>query len=76
MIPKCLQNVYTVDNLSTQDGNRPVHRWLNQGEPTSPLVKALEGDSKRKYFEHAGALLTADGTDDDPIKLEGVGCAP
>ena len=26
--------------------------------------------SKRKYFEHAGALLTADGTDDDKIKLE------
>ena len=25
-----------------------------------------------KYFEHAGALLTADGTDDDKIKLEGV----
>ena len=24
-----------------------------------------------KYFEHAGALLTADGTDDDLIKLEG-----
>jgi hypothetical protein len=25
----------------------------------------------QKYFEHAGALLTADGTDDDLIKLEG-----
>ena len=35
-------------------------------------VKALEGEAKRKYFEHAGALLTADGTDDDQIKLEGV----
>ena len=34
--------------------------------------KVLEGDSKRKYFEHASALLTADGTDDDLIKLEGV----
>ena len=33
--------------------------------------KALEGEAKRKYFEHAGALLTADGTDDDLIKLEG-----
>ena len=32
--------------------------------------KALEGDAKRKYFEHAGALLTADGTDDELIKLE------
>ena len=35
-------------------------------------LKALEGDAKRTYFEHAGALLTADGTDDDLIKLEGV----
>ena len=33
--------------------------------------KALQGDAKRKYFEHAGALLTADGSDDDLIKLEG-----
>jgi hypothetical protein len=33
--------------------------------------KALEGDAKRKYFEHAGALLTADGTDDNLIKFEG-----
>ena len=33
--------------------------------------EALQGDAKRKYFEHAGALLTADGTDDDLIKLEG-----
>ena len=30
----------------------------------------LQGDAKRKYFEHAGALLTADGTDDHKIKLE------
>ena len=28
--------------------------------------KALQGEAKRKYFEHAGALLTADGTDDKP----------
>ncbi len=37
--------------------------------------KALEGDAKRKYFEHAGALMTADGSacgsDDHLIKLEG-----
>ena len=24
-------------------------------------MRALEGDAKRKYFEHAGALLTAGG---------------
>jgi hypothetical protein len=29
--------------------------------------KSTEGN-----FEHAGALLTADGTNDDKIKLEGV----
>ena len=34
--------------------------------------KALESDAKRKYFEHAGALMTADGTDDDLIKFQGV----
>ena len=33
--------------------------------------RALEGDAKRKYFEHAGCLLTADGTDDELIKFEG-----
>ena len=33
--------------------------------------KALEGDAKLKYFQHAGALLTADGSDDDLIKFEG-----
>ena len=27
--------------------------------------------AKRKYFEHAGALMTADGTGDELIKLEG-----
>lgn len=33
--------------------------------------RALLGDAKRKFFEHAGALLSADGSDDDKIKLEG-----
>ena len=34
--------------------------------------KALEDEAKLKYFQHAGALLTADGSDDDLIKFEGV----
>jgi hypothetical protein len=34
--------------------------------------RALTGPAKRKYFEHTGALLTADGTGDDLIQLEGV----
>ena len=32
--------------------------------------RALQGEAKRMYFEHAGALLTADGTDDNLIKFE------
>ena len=44
--------------------------------PRGPLRGGSEGTpgargGKRKYFEHAGALLTADGTDDELIKLEG-----
>ena len=34
-------------------------------------ARRLEGEAKRKYYEHAGALLTADGTDDNLIKFEG-----
>ena len=36
------------------------------------LKRALQGEAKLKYFQHAGALLTADGTDDELIKFEGV----
>jgi hypothetical protein len=39
---------------------------------TTAVKRALEGDAKLKYFQHAGALLTADGTDDELIKFEGV----
>ena len=35
-------------------------------------VKACKGNAKRRYFEKAGALLTADGSDDNLISLEGV----
>jgi len=34
------------------------------------VKKALASSALPKYFEHAGALLTADGSDDDKIKLE------
>ena len=34
------------------------------------MKKAFQGEAKRKYFEHASSLLTADGTDDDLVKLE------
>jgi hypothetical protein len=35
-------------------------------------AKVLESAAARKYFEHAGGLLTADGSGDELIKLEGV----
>jgi hypothetical protein len=35
-------------------------------------LQVLKSDAARKYFEHAGGLLTADGSGDDLIKLEGV----
>ena len=35
-------------------------------------MRALEGTAKQRYFEHAGAMLTADGSDRELIKLEGV----
>ena len=34
--------------------------------------RVVESQAVRKYFEHTGGLLTADGTDDNLIKLEGV----
>ena len=34
--------------------------------------KACNGTAMRRYFEKSGALLTADGSDDHLIKLEGV----
>jgi len=33
---------------------------------------AMKCNCFRKYFEHAGAMLTANGTDDHLIKLEGM----
>ena len=61
-----------------------IHRESNAGMTTSDrrilmanwyfkaFWRACEGEAKRKYFEHAGALLTADGSDDNLIQLEGV----
>ena len=41
-------------------------KWFSTG-----FQRACEGTAIRKYFEHAGALLTADGSDDHLIQLEG-----
>ena len=45
---------------------------LAEAKPKKIPPPAGESRALPKYFEHAGALLTADGTDDDKIKLEGV----
>ena len=47
-----------------------VHHYGRYIEATRKLVNNLS--ALRKYFEHTGGHLTADGTDDCLIKLEGV----
>ena len=54
------------DILTASDRRILLANWYYNA-----VKRALEGDAKRKYFEHAGALLTADGSDDHLIKLEG-----
>jgi hypothetical protein len=53
--------------LSASDRRILLGTWFYQA-----TLRALKGDAKRKYFEHAGAMLTADGTGDELIQLEGV----
>jgi hypothetical protein len=45
---------------NTPDRVRPVHPFLANWYKKA-VTKALQRDAKRKYFEHAGALLTGDG---------------
>ena len=62
------------DNLEKWESNSLMasdRRILLANWYYKATLQALEGDAKRKYFEHAGALLTADGSDDDKIKFEG-----
>ena len=54
------------NSLTASDRRILLAHWYYKA-----TVQALEGDSKRKYFEHAGALLTADGSEDDKVKFEG-----
>ena len=46
--------------------------FLRSGIARRTRKRVCQGEANRKYFEHAGALMTADGTGDDLIKLEGV----
>ena len=50
------------NKLSASDRRILLANWYYQA-----VKKALEGDAKLKYFLHAGALLTADGSDDELI---------
>ena len=58
---------YENNELTAGDRRILISQWY-----CAANRKALEGTAKRKYFEHAGGLVTADGTGDDLIKLEGV----
>ena len=58
---------YENNELTTSDRRILLAQWYCKA-----YQKAMESRATRKYFEHAGALLTADGSDDDLIKLEGV----
>ena len=55
------------NTLSASDRRVLLACWY-----TAAVKRALEGEAKLEYFQHAGALLTADGTDDELIKFEGV----
>ena len=62
------------DNLSKYENNELTasdRRILIATWYCKALERLDEGSQNRKYFEHAGGLLTADGTDDELIKLEG-----
>ena len=53
----------------------PNHRLLAYMRKVgrSYICRLCVGNTtKWKYFQHAGALLTADGSDDELIKFEGV----
>ena len=63
------------DNLQKWEDNKLTasdRRILLACWYSKAVERALEGEAKLKYFQHAGALLTADGTDDELIKFEGV----
>ena len=54
------------NELTASDRRILIGRWY-----VKAFKKACEGEAKRKYFEHTGGLLTADGSGDALLKLEG-----
>jgi hypothetical protein len=58
---------YENNELTASDRRILIAQWYCKA-----YHRSNQGTANRKYFEHAGALLTADGSGDDLIKLEGV----
>ena len=52
--------------LSASDRRVLLTHWTAQA-----WTRVLAGDAKRKYFEHTGALLTIDGSEDHLLKFNG-----
>ena len=55
------------NELTASDRRILIAQWYCKA-----YKRAVESLALRKYFEHTGALLTADGSGDDLIKLEGL----
>jgi hypothetical protein len=55
------------NELTASDRRVLIATWFYKAS-----IRAGKSAAARKYFEHAGALMTADGSDDHLIKLEGV----
>lgn len=56
------------NKLTASDRRILLANWYYKA---SMRALSIEGDAKLKHFQHAGALLTADGSDEDLVKLEG-----
>ena len=52
------------NTLTASDRRILLANWYN-----TAVKRALEGQAKLKYFEHAGCLLAADGSNDDLVKF-------
>ena len=69
-LTKWEENTLTASDQPTDSSGHYLGTWHY-----NVCRKALEGDAKLKYmymyFQHAGALLTADGSDDELIMFEG-----
>ena len=58
---------YENNELTASDRRILIATWYCKA-----FDRVVESEATRKYFVHAGGLLTADGSDDNLISLEGV----